>query len=67
MKTDFTADDIDQYEQKLRPNHTVILRAWLETPQYTSMANRLGIPLGTIKSRLHRARRKLAFLKEETL
>lgn len=44
-------------------DHAAILSAASLTTSYLDLSFELGIPLGTVKSRLHRARRKLAELR----
>ncbi len=50
------------YLEKMSPRHRDIL---LTTGDYASRATALNIPIGTVKSRLHRARKKLNDLKTE--
>ena len=38
----------------------------LATGSYVERAKELGVPVGTLRSRLHRARTKLASLREQT-
>ena len=49
------------------PKHSVnILAAFESFGNYEDVSNSLGIPLGTVKSRLHRARAKVLASRAET-
>ena len=52
--------DLTTMLQKLSPEHrAVIVLRELERLSYDEMAEALGIPRGTVESRLHRAREEL--------
>ena len=42
--------------------HEVVRLAWFDGLSHPEIAERLGIPVGTVKSRMHRAHRRLATL-----
>jgi len=51
---------------RLSPEHrTVLVMKELEGQKYEDMADTLGVPIGTIRSRLHRARLELRELLEQ--
>lgn len=61
-----TRDDVELYADRLRPPHLAILRVAFETEDdvsYQKIAERLHVPIGTVKSRLHRARACLYTIK----
>lgn len=53
-------DEVGRALARLEPEHQVVLvlRFWLDLP-VDAIAQRLGIPTGTVKSRLHNAGRRL--------
>lgn len=53
-----TGDDAAAYA-KLPLHHLRVLSAFEKGGTYASIANDLGIPIGTVRSRLHRARAKI--------
>lgn len=55
-----TMDELNQ----LNIIYRQILFAWETTHKYTDVAAQLGIPLGTVRSRLNRARNALMKLRE---
>lgn len=59
----YAAADLESYGRDLPPHYEAILHAALKGADYSSIAADLGIPTGTVKSRLHRARHALARLK----
>ena len=68
-RSDFTCEDIEAHADKLRESYLEILRAAVQhtgPTRYRAVAERLGLPLGTVKSRLHRARAALNALKDRT-
>lgn len=58
---EFTTDQIERHAAKLRANHHEVLCAAIGNNMRT-IGERLNIPLGTVKSRLHRARLRLGHL-----
>lgn len=65
----FTCEDIEAHADKLRAPYLEILRAAVQhtgPTRYRVVAEQLGLPLGTVKSRLHRARAALNALKDRT-
>ncbi|RMG58975.1 MAG: sigma-70 family RNA polymerase sigma factor [Gammaproteobacteria bacterium] len=64
--SDCRVRDVEQALQYLPPSwREVLLLVSLEGLSYTEVARVLGIPVGTVMSRLHRARQRLAQLLEE--
>jgi RNA polymerase sigma-70 factor (ECF subfamily) len=56
---------IQQALNRLSPEHrTVLIMKDMEGQKYETMADILGVPIGTIRSRLHRARLELRQLLE---
>ncbi len=50
---------VDDYISGLKPEHRAILELRAESWPYDDISEKLGIPLGTVKSRLHLARNSL--------
>jgi RNA polymerase sigma-70 factor, ECF subfamily len=59
-------DEVSRALARLEPEHQVVLvlRYWLDLP-VDAIAERLGIPAGTVKSRLHNAGRRLRQVLED--
>ena len=59
QEPDSVADAVEDTLKKLRPEDQELLHLayWEELPQ-SSIAQRLGIPVGTVKSRLHKAKQR---------
>lgn len=55
----FTEQQVADHEAKLGKDYAAALRAEMDGAPYETIAQRLGVPLGTVKSRLNRARSKL--------
>lgn len=55
-----TMEQIDAATGKLCNDHVAILRAAVAHEKYTDISAALGLPLGTVRSRLNRARAALA-------
>lgn len=62
---DFTEGQINAHVNELLPRHVDILRAATPGKNYKAIGLELGLPQGTVKSRLSRARSLLARLVEE--
>lgn len=58
------AGQIEACSERLRPNHLKILRASMEG-SYADMAQVLSLNIGTVKSRLNRARAALALARQK--
>jgi RNA polymerase sigma-70 factor, ECF subfamily len=59
--SDGIGDEVRQALDSLDPDQrAVVVRADFEGEQYLTISEALGIPLGTVMSRLHRARKRLA-------
>lgn len=56
----YTAEQIAPHKDRLTPEHFAILMAMADGKTRKSAAEALGIPVGTQKSRLSRARKALA-------
>lgn len=54
------ADEDMPLLEKLKPDHREVLKEW---GSYEDIAESLCVPIGTVKSRIHRARAALAVLK----
>jgi RNA polymerase sigma-70 factor (ECF subfamily) len=60
------ARDLEQAMAQLRPEYRrLIVLRYQEDQAYEEMAETVGLPLGTVKSHLHRARQELARLMTE--
>lgn len=59
VKTNFTAEEIMAHSADLSGGQLEVLDGWLAGKNYETMAVELGVAVGTVKSRLNRARRKL--------
>lgn len=59
QKTDFTEEQIKFAGDAITSEHAVVLRAALTGSTYEDMAEGLGLKVGTVKSRLNRARSAL--------
>ena len=55
----FTEADIEAHSHALKPSYLTILRAAATRSCYVDLADGLGLPKGTVKSRLSRARKVL--------
>lgn len=60
VRPNFTAEQIDAAAPRLPKAHADILRAALSNGNYKALGLALGIGMGTVKSRLNRARASLA-------
>jgi RNA polymerase sigma-70 factor (ECF subfamily) len=59
-------DRLQAAMEQLPPNYRMLIAAhYLRGVQYEALAEALGIPLGTVKTHLHRAKRRLRELLEE--
>lgn len=61
-KAGVTPEVIARYIARIRPKHAEILRAAAGNASYIHLAATLRLPLGTVKSRLNRARMAIAML-----
>ncbi len=56
---------LDRAIRQLSPRYRLLIAAhYLEGVRYEDLADALGVPLGTVKTQLHRARRQLRVLLE---
>jgi RNA polymerase sigma-70 factor (ECF subfamily) len=61
-------DRLEKAIARLPPNYRLVIAAhYLEGVQYTDLAEALGLPLGTVKTQLHRAKQQLRRLLETEL
>lgn len=51
---------------RLRKHHAEALALFRENPSYEAMAAAAGVPIGTVKSRLNRARLAVAKMRAQT-
>jgi RNA polymerase sigma-70 factor (ECF subfamily) len=59
-------DRLQKAMEQLPPNYRMLVAAhYLSGVQYEALAEALGIPLGTVKTHLYRAKRRLRELLEE--
>lgn len=58
----YSPEIVREYEHKLAKGHHAMLVAAAETVGYAALAARLSLPVGTVKSKLHRARAAIARL-----
>jgi DNA-directed RNA polymerase specialized sigma24 family protein len=59
IRTDYTQESLARYQDRLSPRYFAVLMA-STAGDYRAIAEGLGINMGTVKSRLHRARKALA-------
>lgn len=57
---DFTEAQINSVQNKLTAEYVLMLRVALTGSSYSEMSEGLGLKIGTVKSRLNRARAALA-------
>jgi DNA-directed RNA polymerase specialized sigma24 family protein len=62
----YTLDTLERFKDKLSAEHFNVLRASLSGQSYSATAATLSIKVGTVKSRLNRARIALGKLVEQT-
>lgn len=60
----FSPDEIERCAARLRPQYVDVLRL-ADSLSYEGIAAELNIPLGTVRSRLNRARKQLSALLEQ--
>lgn len=60
------AQEIDAALARLRPALAEPFRLFHEGFKYHEIADRMGLPIGTVKSRIHQARRTLSFGVEQS-
>ena len=61
-------DRLEKAIARLPANYRLVIAAhYLEGVQYTDLAEALGLPLGTVKTQLHRAKQQLRRLLETEL
>lgn len=57
------SEDLAKYKDRLRPEHYVVLQHRAMLMRYDEMSHFLSVPVGTIKSRMHRGITNLEKLK----
>ena len=58
-------DRMEKALQRLPPNYRVLVNGhYLKGMRYEDLAEALGLPMGTVKTHLHRAKRQLRHLLE---
>ncbi len=63
----FTDDDIARIMQLLPPDNQAIFTLYLQGYHYDEIADQLNLPLGTVKTRIHRIKRALQTHRKEIL
>lgn len=60
--TRLTVDAVNAVESKLKPKYYEVLTPWAQGEAYDAIAFLLGIPVGTVKSRINRGRAEVVKL-----
>lgn len=60
-----TREVLDKYHDAVKPERFELLAAACGPKPYKEIALEMGIPVGTLKSRINRARNKVAFAKHQ--